>query len=157
MNAKWWTLVAVCTATFMLLLDITVPLVGGVLTEGIGWVAIFFVNVPIGIGAVALTIARVEESRARDDHGARPVQTPRVRVAGMVNPALRRGGEVADFIAFGGARRTGSPQLARLGEQAFVAGLNHLLLLAGLLAFLGAPACALLVRAADFRAAVQGG
>src|SRR5690349_5942365 len=39
------------------------PLVGGVLTEGIGWEAIFFVNVPIGIVAVALTLARVEESR----------------------------------------------------------------------------------------------
>ena len=38
------------------------PLVGGVLTEGIGWEAIFFVNVPIGIAAVALTLARVEES-----------------------------------------------------------------------------------------------
>ena len=39
------------------------PLVGGVLTEGIGWEAIFFVNVPIGILAVALTLARVEESK----------------------------------------------------------------------------------------------
>jgi EmrB/QacA subfamily drug resistance transporter len=39
------------------------PLVGGVLTEGIGWEAIFFVNVPIGIVAVALTLARVEESK----------------------------------------------------------------------------------------------
>jgi MFS family permease len=70
-----------------------------------------------------------------------------------VRGAQGRGGEVADFIAFGGARRSGNPQLARLGEQAFVAGLNHLLLLAGLLAFLGALACALLVRPAAFRAA----
>ena len=45
--------------------------------------------------------------------------------------AQQRGGEVADFIAFGGARRSGNPQLARIGEQAFVTGLNHLLLLAG--------------------------
>src|SRR4051795_915935 len=30
------------------------PLVGGVLVEWIGWQAIFFVNIPIGIGAVAL-------------------------------------------------------------------------------------------------------
>ena len=42
------------------------PLVGGVLTEGIGWEAIFFVNVPIGIAAVALTLARVEESKDPD-------------------------------------------------------------------------------------------
>ena len=62
--------------------------------------------------------------------------------------AGQRGGEVAQFIAFGGARRSGNAQLARLGEQAFVAGLNHLLLLAGLLAFLGAVVCAALLRPA---------
>jgi EmrB/QacA subfamily drug resistance transporter len=39
------------------------PLVGGVLTEGIGWEAIFFVNVPIGIAVIALTLRVVEESR----------------------------------------------------------------------------------------------
>jgi EmrB/QacA subfamily drug resistance transporter len=39
------------------------PLIGGVLTDGIGWQAIFFVNVPIGIGVVALTLRTVEESR----------------------------------------------------------------------------------------------
>jgi EmrB/QacA subfamily drug resistance transporter len=39
------------------------PLVGGVLTEGIGWEAIFFVNVPIGLGVIALTLRTVEESR----------------------------------------------------------------------------------------------
>ena len=39
------------------------PLVGGALTEGLGWEYIFFVNVPIGIGAIAMTLAKVEESR----------------------------------------------------------------------------------------------
>src|SRR5215217_98369 len=39
------------------------PLVGGVLTEWIGWEAIFFVNVPIAAIAIALTVARVEESK----------------------------------------------------------------------------------------------
>ena len=57
------------------------PLVGGVLVEAIGWEAIFFVNLPIGIGAVALTQARVDESReprgrrrrlGRDRHASRP-------------------------------------------------------------------------------------
>src|SRR6185295_13369141 len=38
------------------------PLVGGVLTEWIGWEAIFYVNVPIGIYAIALTLRRVGES-----------------------------------------------------------------------------------------------
>jgi EmrB/QacA subfamily drug resistance transporter len=38
------------------------PLVGGALTSGLGWRWIFFVNVPIGIAAVAITLSRVEES-----------------------------------------------------------------------------------------------
>jgi EmrB/QacA subfamily drug resistance transporter len=38
------------------------PLVGGALTEGLGWEYIFFVNIPIGIGAIAMTLAKVEES-----------------------------------------------------------------------------------------------
>jgi EmrB/QacA subfamily drug resistance transporter len=39
------------------------PVVGGVITSGIGWEWIFFVNVPIGVGAVALTLSQVAESR----------------------------------------------------------------------------------------------
>jgi EmrB/QacA subfamily drug resistance transporter len=42
------------------------PLVGGGLTEGLGWEWIFFVNIPIGIGAVALTRAKVADLRASD-------------------------------------------------------------------------------------------
>ncbi|MGH2855222.1 MAG: MFS transporter [Solirubrobacteraceae bacterium] len=39
------------------------PVVGGIITSGIGWQWIFFVNVPIGVLAVALTLTRVAESR----------------------------------------------------------------------------------------------
>jgi EmrB/QacA subfamily drug resistance transporter len=39
------------------------PLVGGALTEGLGWEYIFFVNIPIGIGAVVLSLSKVDESR----------------------------------------------------------------------------------------------
>ncbi len=39
------------------------PLIGGVITSAVGWEWIFFVNVPIGIAAVALTLVRVQESR----------------------------------------------------------------------------------------------
>jgi EmrB/QacA subfamily drug resistance transporter len=39
------------------------PLLGGILTDGLGWEWIFLVNVPIGIAAVVLTRAKVEESR----------------------------------------------------------------------------------------------
>jgi EmrB/QacA subfamily drug resistance transporter len=45
------------------------PLVGGVLTEGIGWQWIFFVNVPIGIAAIVLTLAKVRESRDPNAQG----------------------------------------------------------------------------------------
>jgi EmrB/QacA subfamily drug resistance transporter len=39
------------------------PLAGGVLTQAIGWEAIFFINVPIGLGVIALTLQRVQETR----------------------------------------------------------------------------------------------
>lgn len=45
------------------------PVLGGLITSGLSWRWIFLVNVPIGIGAVALTLTRVTESR--DPHAAR--------------------------------------------------------------------------------------
>jgi EmrB/QacA subfamily drug resistance transporter len=42
------------------------PLVGGALTEGLGWEWIFFVNVPIGIGAIVLTTTQLANLRAPD-------------------------------------------------------------------------------------------
>jgi EmrB/QacA subfamily drug resistance transporter len=46
------------------------PLIGGVLTEWIGWEAIFYVNLPIGAYAIALTLRRVDESRDPQAGGA---------------------------------------------------------------------------------------
>jgi len=39
------------------------PVLGGVLTSGISWRWIFFVNVPVGVVALAITLARVAESK----------------------------------------------------------------------------------------------
>src|SRR6188472_2249391 len=39
------------------------PLVGGLLTEGLGWESVFLLNVPIGAAAVAITYWKVAESR----------------------------------------------------------------------------------------------
>ena len=39
------------------------PVLGGVITSGIGWEWIFFVNVPIGVIAVFITLTRVADSR----------------------------------------------------------------------------------------------
>jgi EmrB/QacA subfamily drug resistance transporter len=45
------------------------PLVGGLLTETVGWQSIFLINVPIGIGAIAVALMRVAESRDPDAAG----------------------------------------------------------------------------------------
>jgi EmrB/QacA subfamily drug resistance transporter len=45
------------------------PLVGGGLTEGLGWEYIFFLNVPIGALAIALSAMRLRESRDEDASG----------------------------------------------------------------------------------------
>ncbi len=60
------------------------------------------------------------------------------------------GGSVADFVAFGAYRRVGDAQLTRIAEQAFVDGLNDILLYAGLLAFVGALLAVVLTRPRDF-------
>jgi predicted MFS family arabinose efflux permease len=51
------------------------PLVGGAITDAFGWEWIFFVNVPIGIGAIVLTEAKLAESKNPD---AEPVDIPGV-------------------------------------------------------------------------------
>src|SRR2546423_11928433 len=39
------------------------PLAGGILTDSLGWEWILFVNVPIGVAASFITLAKVEESK----------------------------------------------------------------------------------------------
>lgn len=43
------------------------PLVGGLLTDGLGWRWVFFVNIPVGVFAIVVAMTRMEESR---DEGA---------------------------------------------------------------------------------------
>ena len=42
------------------------PLIGGILTESLGWEWIFFVNVPIGIGALVITETKLVNIKATD-------------------------------------------------------------------------------------------
>ena len=39
------------------------PLVGGALVDSLGWESVFFLNVPVGIAAIAVTYAKLRESR----------------------------------------------------------------------------------------------
>jgi EmrB/QacA subfamily drug resistance transporter len=39
------------------------PLVGGALTETVGWESIFYINIPIGIAAIYISLTRVAESK----------------------------------------------------------------------------------------------
>jgi EmrB/QacA subfamily drug resistance transporter len=49
------------------------PLVGGALVDSVGWPAVFLVNVPVGLLAIALTAAFVPESRAPHPRRIDPV------------------------------------------------------------------------------------
>jgi EmrB/QacA subfamily drug resistance transporter len=49
------------------------PVVGGLLTETVGWRAIFWINVPIGVAAVILAAVYVPESRAPRPRRVDPV------------------------------------------------------------------------------------
>ncbi|HTT96335.1 MAG TPA: MFS transporter [Solirubrobacterales bacterium] len=42
------------------------PLIGGALTDGLGWESIFYVNVPIGLAAIAVSRLRLRETRDPD-------------------------------------------------------------------------------------------
>ncbi|MCX4525769.1 MULTISPECIES: MFS transporter [unclassified Streptomyces] len=49
------------------------PLIGGVLTDSVGWRSIFWVNVPVGLVALALTLRFIPESRAERPRRPDPV------------------------------------------------------------------------------------
>jgi EmrB/QacA subfamily drug resistance transporter len=51
------------------------PLIGGLITEGLGWEWIFFVNVPIGIAAIVLTESKLANVKATDPQ---PIDVPGV-------------------------------------------------------------------------------
>ncbi|MBY8877711.1 MFS transporter [Actinacidiphila acidipaludis] len=87
------------------------PILGGLLTEGFGWQAIFLVNLPIAVAAVALTLRVLPAGR----RGAGRLDVPGALVftlaAASLTYALIRGGEhgwsdgltVAAFVVAGAA------------------------------------------------------
>jgi MFS family permease len=60
------------------------PIVGGALVQSVGWRAIFWINVPIGLAALLLTARFVPESRA--PRGRRPDPVGQVLVIALLGP-----------------------------------------------------------------------
>jgi EmrB/QacA subfamily drug resistance transporter len=95
------------------------PLVGGLLAQGIGWSWIFFVNVPIGIGAVIAARILIDESR---DESAEQ----RLDAGGLVASAIALGSLTYALIegntyGWGSTRIVGLLVLAALAFAAFMA------------------------------------
>ena len=57
------------------------PVLGGVLTDSVGWRGIFWVNIPVGVAAIVLTALFVPESRAARPRRVDPVGQGLVIVA----------------------------------------------------------------------------
>ena len=104
------------------------------------------VGVATGIAAWGAIFQHVVASTFKDEAVRARLQAPR----GV-------SGNVADFVSFGGAQRTGNGTLIRVAETAFDAGLNHILLIAAIVALIGSALCAVLVRPQDFVAHAPAG
>lgn len=64
--------------------------IGGALTEMLGWRSIFWINLPIGVGLVVLTLRLLPADR---NIRRQPLGTPGALLltAGLVGPSRRRG------------------------------------------------------------------
>ncbi|MGW1777089.1 MFS transporter [Streptomyces sp. NPDC002104] len=95
------------------------PLIGGLLVDSVGWRSIFWINLPVGLLALVLTLRYIPESRA--DHPRRPDPVGQLLVMGLL-------GSVTFGIIEAPSAGLGSPLI--LG-----CALVALLSLAGLLAY----------------------
>jgi EmrB/QacA subfamily drug resistance transporter len=93
------------------------PLVGGLITEHIGWNWIFFVNVPVGIVAVAASFLFIDESR--DETHVR-LDLPGLATSGIGLFALTYGLIEANTHGWSSPRIVGAFVLAGLSLAAFV-------------------------------------
>ena len=94
------------------------PVLGGAITSGLTWRWIFFVNVPIGVAALAVTLRRVDESRLPD--------APRPDLPGFLTFSLSLAGLVFGLIrsqaaGWGSLQVLGSLAAAAVLMTAFIA------------------------------------
>ena len=92
------------------------PLLGGWLTEDVSWRAIFFLNLPVAVGAVAVTLFAAHESR--DETVGREVDIP--GIAGMTVGLTALVFALVEGNAGAGAR-PGSSRCSRSASSAFAA------------------------------------
>src|SRR5262245_2444919 len=92
------------------------PLVGGLLTEHVDWSWIFFVNVPVGIVAIAASFLFIDESR---DETHERLDLPGLATSGIALFALTYGLIEANSYGWGSARIIGSFVLAGVAFAAF--------------------------------------
>ena len=102
-----------------------------------------------GWGDSADTWRRLLAELGTRDRRAIAVDLPGFGYASRL-PQGVRADAIADFISFGGAQRVGNDALARAAEHAFVHGLNHILVYAAIVAFVGAALATVLTRPQDF-------
>ena len=99
------------------------PLVGGLITERIAWSWIFFINVPIGVAAVAAALVFIDESR--DTSLEQRADVPGLLASGIGLFALTYGLIEASNHGWGSARIMGSFALAVVLLVTFVALERH--------------------------------
>ena len=95
------------------------PLVGGALTDALGWESVFFINVPIGAAALAITQLRLRESRdpnaTRIDWGGLATFSGALflLVLGLLRGNDEGWGSALIVSLFGGAAGDSSPPSSR--------------------------------------------
>jgi EmrB/QacA subfamily drug resistance transporter len=93
------------------------PLVGGLITEHISWNWIFFVNVPVGVLAIAASFLFIDESR---DQTHQRLDVPGLLTSAVGLFALTYGLIEANTYGWGSARILGSFALAAVALASFV-------------------------------------
>jgi EmrB/QacA subfamily drug resistance transporter len=93
------------------------PVVGGFLVESVSWQSIFFLNVPVAVGAVVISLFAVRESR--DETVARSVDIPGVATLTIGLAALVLALVEGNEWGWGSARELAMFAVAAVGLTAF--------------------------------------